>query len=343
VIEFGWPWALLFLPLPLVVYWLLPKSDRQDAALRVPFYHMASGFEGEQVQVRRSRVRRLVMILCWLALVCAATRPEWIGEQIELPTSGRDLMLAVDISGSMGQDDMQLDGEQVSRLHAVKVIAGSFIETRIGDRLGLILFGTKPYVQTPLTFDRNTVRQLLEETPLGIAGGKTAVGDAIGLAVKRLQSRPAESRVLVLLTDGRNNIGELSPLQAANIAAQEGVRIYTIGFGADEMLIPGFFGTRRVNPSAELDTDTLTRIAEETGGLFRRARTTEELQAIYKELDELEPIDQETETYRPEKSLFAWPLGFAVLTSLALGLLHPAFLGLLAGIFRRKSTALLVN
>ena len=164
---------------------------------------------------------------------------------------------------------------------------------------------------------------MLAETPLGIAGGKTAIGDAIGLAVKRLKSRPAENRVLVLLTDGVNNVGEVEPLQAAKLAKLEGIRIYTVGFGADELIVPGLLFNRKINPSAELDTKTLTEIANLTGGIYQRARSTSELVKIYAALDELEPIELEQETFRPIKSLYFWPLGLVFILSLLFAALHP--------------------
>jgi Ca-activated chloride channel family protein len=325
MIEFLWPWAIAFLPLPIIIYFLAPRADRQEPALQVPFFAAVTSYDSTSGDAkRRSLIRRTLLILMWLALVLSATRPQWIGEPIELPTTGRDLLLAVDISGSMGTEDMTLDGRQTTRLAVVKDVVGDFVEGRKGDRLGLILFGTRAYLQTPLTFDRNTVRALLDETPLGIAGGKTAIGDAIGLSVKRLQERPAENRVLILLTDGVNNVGEVDPTQAAKLAAQEGIRIYTIGFGADEMVVPGFLFNRTVNPSAELDVETLTAIASLTGGIFQRARSSDELADIYAALDELEPIEQDQETYRPIRSLFWWPLAFTLTLSLLFTALHPA-------------------
>ncbi len=337
MIEFIWPYAALFLPLPLLVYWLFPKANRQEPALQVPFFSTASSYDSTSFQSKRNQwLRRTLMILVWFALVISATRPQWIGEPIELPTTGRDLMLAVDISGSMGTEDMQLDGSTTTRLAVVKDVVGDFVERRKGDRLGLILFGTRAYLQTPLTFDRNTVRTLLTETPLGIAGGKTAIGDAIGLSVKRLMDRPADNRVLVLLTDGVNNVGEVEPVQAAKLAAQEGIRIYTIGFGADEMVVPGFLFQRTVNPSAELDIETLTEIADITGGIFQRARSSDELAAIYEALDELEPIEQDQETYRPVRSLFWYPLAFALIASLLLTLFHPTMTSWVSGLLTTR-------
>jgi Ca-activated chloride channel family protein len=324
MIEFQWPWAVYFLPLPILIYLLLPAWKKKDAALHVPFYSSAIAYDSSKHREnKRNLLRRLALILSWTALVLASSRPQWIGEPVQLPATGRDLMLAVDISGSMGTEDMRLNNRKTTRLHVVKEVVGDFVERRRGDRLGLILFGSQAYLQTPLTFDRFTVRSLLTETPLGIAGGKTAIGDAIGLAVKRLHDRPVESRILILLTDGQNNVGEVSPIQAAQIAAKEGVKIYTIGFGADELVVPGLLFNRTINPSSELDSETLMQIAEVTGGIYQRARDSRELQAIYEELDRLEPIEQDLETYRPVKSLYAWPLGFVFIMTLLLAAIHP--------------------
>ena len=324
MIEILWPWAFSVLPLPLLMYILLPRFEQRDTALYVPFYRSATSFDAQQLATaRRNLWQRFLLILCWLALVVAAAQPQFIGDPVELPTTGRDLMLAVDISGSMGTEDMVLNGQKTTRLEVVKDVIGDFVERREGDRLGLILFGSLAYLQTPLTFDRNTVRTLLLETPLGVAGGKTAIGDAIGLAVKRLHDRPADSRILILLTDGQNNAGEVTPIKAAQIAAQEGVKIYTIGFGADELTVPGLLFNRTINPSSELDSKTLTEIAETTGGIYQRARDSSELVQIYEQLDRLEPIEQDVEVYRPVKSLYFWPLGLALICSFLIALLHP--------------------
>jgi Ca-activated chloride channel family protein len=336
MIEFTWPWALAFLPLPFIVYWLLPAANRQEAALYVPFFGVAAGYSGEHRRNHKSRLRHALMILVWLALVLACTRPQYVGDPIDLPATGRDLFLLVDISGSMGTEDMAVGGNRTTRLRVVKAVVGDFVERRQGDRLGLILFGTRPYVQTPLTFDRNTVRTLLDETPLNIAGGKTAIGDAIGLGIKRLKDRPSAARILILLTDGRNNVGEVAPLQAARIAAHENVKIYTIGFGSDQMEIPGLLFNRTINPSAELDEATLTEIARLTGGVYQRARDASELASVYRELDRLEPIEQDREIYRPTRALFVWPLGLAFALSFLLAALHPLFVGWVTGWLSRE-------
>jgi Ca-activated chloride channel family protein len=254
----------------------------------------------------------------WLLLVTAAARPVWLGPPVDLPVSGRDLLLAVDLSGSMGTKDFKLNGQQVDRLTAVKAIAGDFIQRRIGDRLGLILFGLNAYVQSPLTFDRKTVNTLLQESAIGLAGDQTAIGNAIGLAVKELRRNPKGNKVLILLTDGANNAGEVDPLEAAKLAAREGLTIYTIGIGADSMLVPSLFGAQRVNPSQDLDEDTLRAIAKATGGRYFRARDSAALDKIYGIIDGLQPVDQERQTFRPRRSLFYWPLAMALITAVPL-------------------------
>jgi len=318
VIHFEWQEILYLIPLPLLVRYLLPPVRRhQEAALRVPFYKELLSFGGASRRAGgQSWLIFVLLLLAWMLLVVAAARPQWLGEPVVLPASGRDLMLAVDTSGSMEMDDMVLNGRQVDRLTVVKSVAGDFIERRVGDRVGLILFGDQAYLQTPLTFDRQTTRYMLDEAAIGLAGQKTAIGDGIGLAVKRLRERPQDSRVLILLTDGANTAGEVDPVQAAKLAAEVGVKIYTIGVGADEMRLRGFFGSRTINPSADLDEETLQYIADTTGGAYFRARDTQSLEAIYAQIDQLEPAITETETFRPVQPLFFYPLAGALLLSL---------------------------
>lgn len=208
---------------------------------------------------------------------------------------------------------MVIQNYQVDRLTAVKKVVGQFVEQRKGDRVGLILFGSEPYIQAPLTFDLNTVNQLLTEAQLGMAGKATAIGDATALAVKRLRNRPEESRVLILLTDGANTAGEIPPEKAAELAKTESIKIYTVGIGADEMIQRSFLGNRRVNPSRDLDEKLLTTMADMTGGQYFRARNAPELELIYEAINRLEPIEQEAKTYRPTQSLFHWPLSMALL------------------------------
>jgi Ca-activated chloride channel family protein len=252
---------------------------------------------------------KIVLFLCWLCTLLALSRPQWVGDPVPLPTSGRDLLLAVDISPSMRQRDMRIGGQIVNRLVAVKSVVGEFVAQREGDRLGLILFGEQAYLQTPLTFDRKTLKTLLYEAQLGFAGSNgTAIGDAIGLAVKRLQDRSENHRVVILLTDGANNSGALDPIKAAQLASRAKVKIYTIGVGA--------------RGASGLDEQTLSEVAKITGGHFFRARNPAELDAIYQELNRLEPVDQEAETIRPTISLYHWPLSVAFILSLLIAVVR---------------------
>jgi Ca-activated chloride channel family protein len=311
--QLEWPWVLALLPLPLLVYWLLPaQSSPRQAALRVPLIDdfRLGGEAAESVTPRRWR--QWLSLLAWILLVLAASRPQWSGEAVAIAVSGRDLVLAVDLSDSMRTADFIIEGKQVNRLYATKLVASDFIERRRGDRLGLILFGTQAYLQAPLTFDSKTVNRLLQEAAIGLAGERTAIGDAIGLALKRLDLESDNSHVLVLMTDGANTAGEVTPLKAAQIAAERGLKIYTIGIGADEQIESSWFGQRRVNPSAQLDEKTLREIAQISGGRYFRARDSEELADIYRLLDELEPLPRDTDHLRPVRPLFMWPLALAL-------------------------------
>lgn len=328
MIEWLWPAMVVLAPLPWLVRRLASTARSQDPALRAPFFDEWQQLSESQ-PTRASgggAIPALSLWLLWLLLLTAAARPVWIGEPIELPNSGRDLMLAVDISGSMRIEDMQVGQTVARRIDAVRQLGAEFIVRRTGDRLGLILFGTNAYVQSPLSFDTATVKRFLLEARIGFAGQETAIGDAIGLAVKRLKERPAESRVLILLTDGQDTASSVAPLDAAKLAANLGIRIYTIGIGADEMTLPGLFGSsfgsRQVNPSAELDEAGLQEIAKISGGQYFRARSPRELANIYQLLDQLEPVEQETATYRPRQALGYLPLLLALLLSFLLALRH---------------------
>ena len=330
MLSLEWLWALMFLPLPWLYRFLLPVAKVGDeSVLRVPFITDFMRITTGSFSFNRRRLLLWLGFIAWSFLVLAAARPQWIGDPIELPVSGRDIMLAVDLSGSMKMEDFELgNNEVVDRLTATKAVAGDFIKRRVGDRIGLILFGRQAYIQTPLTFDRETVQKLLYESAIGMAGRETAIGDAIGLAVKRFRemkksnandhsNNTASTRpILILLTDGANTAGEVQPIKAAEFAAQEGLRIYTIGIGADEIIVPSLFGARRVNPSQDLDEKTLTAIASATGGRYFRARDTQELEKIYHLLDELEPVARETQSFRPKTSLYMWPLSIATLFGL---------------------------
>jgi len=315
VLEWAWPWLFVLLPLPWLAARILPPARLPSAAaLRLPF--ALTGLDSAGAAAPVPRWCTVVAFVAWLLLLVAMARPQWIGDAQALPRSGRDLLLAVDASGSMETQDMVIGGHAVSRYAAVKAIAGDFIQRRLGDRIGLIVFGSQAYLLTPLTFDRDTVLKQLDDSAVGLPGRETAIGDAVGLGIKRLHERPQNERVLILLTDGVNDAGELDPHKAIELAVVEHVKIYTIGIGAEAMRVNGFFGSQVINPSAELDARLLTDMAEKSGGRFYRARDTAELAKIYYEIDQLEPADDAQQQYRPIDELFYWPLSAVLLLTL---------------------------
>lgn len=311
MLNLAYPWLLLLTVIPLLLYWWRSHRQAVDAPV-LPMGHWLSDLPGVSHRGNATPLwRQLLLLLGWCLLILALARPQHVGEQVQLPVTGRDLMLLVDISPSMDEQDMVVQGRSINRLQAVKVVLDDFITRRQGDRLGLILFGTEPYVQAPLTFDLKTVKTLLTEAGLGMAGRATAIGDAVGLSIKRLRDRPQDQRVAILLTDGANTAGEITPDKATEIAKAAGVRLYTIGIGAESMIQSGFLGSRRVNPSRDLDEALLTRMAEQTGGQYFRARSLPELEMIYESINQLEPIELEGKFYRPVTELFVWPAGAA--------------------------------
>ena len=315
MISFAWPWLLLLMPLPLLVYWLPKKNnERANAALIMP--QLIESTAVHITSPSNKKAPLIILCVCWLLSVLSLSQPQWLGDAIDIPTKGREMMIAVDLSGSMQIEDMSLRGSTVNRLDMLKVVLGDFIERRVGDRLGLILFADDAYMQTPMTFDRKTVKQMLEESVLGLVGRKTAIGDAIALAVKRFDAKQKSNKVLLLLTDGQNTAGKILPEQALELAIAKGITIYSIGIGADVMLQESLFGTRRVNPSSDLDEKTLTKLAEQTGGKYFRAKDSQGMNQIYQLLDQLEPIDQEQQQMRPLTALYYWPLALALLISM---------------------------
>jgi Ca-activated chloride channel family protein len=317
MISLAWPWALLALPLPLVATWLPRVRDPGGVALRFPLEHAPSLEVTSGATRTHILTARLVLAaLAWVLLVFAAARPEWVGEPVSVGVSGRDLMLALDVSGSMDTSDYELNNRMVSRLAVVKAVAARFIERREQDRIGLILFGSRAFLMTPLTFDRTTVATMLTEAVVGLAGRETAVGDAIALAVKRLREQPEDNRVLILLTDGASNAGHIEPLAAAELAAEAGVRIYTIGIGGGMSDTGWPFGAGALGGGADFDPETLRQVAEMTGGRFFAANARAQLEQIYAELDRLEPSQRDERPFLPRRALFVWPAAGALLLSL---------------------------
>jgi len=316
----AWPWALLMLPLPLLAWLLLPpRKSNASRALRVPSLSRFQSLQDAHSSWR-SQLSSILWLAAvgWLLVVLATARPQWLGEPVNSDVSGRDLMLCIDISESMLAQDMLQGQTLLSRMDVVRSLGSDFIAKRTGDRVGLVLFGEQAYVQTPLTFDHATVQHFLAEAQVGLAGNATAIGDAIGLAVKRLHDRAEEGRVLILITDGANSAGVVGPLEAAQIAKKSDIRIHTIGVGSD----PRDRRARSRMPVASLDEAALKQIAQVTGGQYFRARDVSELNRIYATIDQLEPVDSEEQSFRPLTELFSWPLGLALMLSLLACCLH---------------------
>ncbi len=309
--HIDWPWMLVFLPLPwLIVHWL-PEAKQSGSAIYMPFASEL-GAQFHTQSLKRNWAKTCFLALCWLSLVFAATRPQWLGQAEPVASNGRRFMLAVDVSGSMETKDM---AGGATRLSVVQKVAGDFVKGRTGDQIGLIVFGSLPYVQTPITPDLDTVQKFLQQTMIGIAGTQTDIGDAIGLAIKQLQDAPAtikknSDNVLVMVTDGASNTGVVDPIEAAEMAAKAGLKIYTIGVGAAEG--SGIFGT---GGNQDLDEDTLKAIAKTTGGLYFRATDAGALQSVYAKIDALEPSTSHAQWVRPSTEWFVWPLAFFLLLS----------------------------
>ena len=303
MLELNWPWFLLILPLPLFMYFL-PSKNQQQSSIWWPSAKLLAQHQETTQLNPKFNISLLLLALAWIALVFAIARPSWLGEPTQVTPSGRDLLIALDLSGSMQVTDMSLNGESADRLSAAKSVLADFIQRRRGDRVGIIVFGSKAYLQAPLSFDTTTINQLVQETQIGFAGEKTAIGDAIGLGIKQLENKPSDQKVLILMTDGANTAGRVQPQQAANFAHSQQVKIHTIGIGADQMQVQGFFGPKSINPSADLDEALLQNIAQQTGGEYFRARSTADLQSIYNILDHLEPTPSEDLWQRPKTDFF---------------------------------------
>ncbi|MCZ2722815.1 VWA domain-containing protein [Marinomonas sp. 15G1-11] len=326
MLEFVWPWFFLLLPLPLLMRFITPTTPKSE----IIWWPTASLISKQSTSQSSGRVIKnptLILFLCaWLVLVTAIARPVWVGDPIEITPSGRDLFIAVDLSGSMQVTDMQVNKETVDRLSAAKHVLNDFISTRKGDRIGIIVFGTKAYLQAPLSYDLEALNKLINENQIGFAGEQTAIGDAIGLGIKQLENKDSDKKVLILMTDGANTAGRVQPAQAASFAASQNVKIHTIGIGADEMVVQGFFGPKVINPSSDLDEPLLQDIASSTGGHYFRARSTSELSHIYHLIDQLEPTPSEDLWQRPKTTLLHW-LGLLGLILIGFGfILQKTFL-----------------
>ncbi|MEE8525523.1 MAG: VWA domain-containing protein [Thermoanaerobaculia bacterium] len=316
MLELDFPWMFALLPAPLLAWWLLPAYRERRQSVRVPFFEKVAAATGAEparggVQRRRNVLQGLIATLAWALIVTALARPQLVEPPIEKIESARDLMLAVDLSGSMDTPDMlDPEGHRIQRLDAVKLVLDDFIARREGDRLGVVVFGNQAFLQAPFTQDHDLVRTLLEQTRPRLAGPQTMIGDAIGLTIKTFENSEAKDRVLVLLTDGNDSGSKVPPNKAAEIAAQNGITIHTVAVGD-----PSSTG------ESEMDLDTLQAVADATGGQAFRADDRAQLEEIYRQIDALAPVDVETFSYRPTRPLYHWPLAAAVLLTLLYHLL----------------------
>ena len=313
MISFFWPWLLLLMPLPLLIRaWLSPRHSFRTA-LRVPFYQtamaLAEAYRGGLASFRDA----LLPLLIWSLLVCSVAQPLWVSDDQPVPITGRDLMMLIDVSGSMRQMDFQQADQPADRLTVVKTVAARFVEGRKGDSVGLILFGDKPYVWASLTHDRNAVIELIGEAQIALAGETTAIGDAIGLAIKRMREVDSDSRVIVLLTDGANTEGNINPRQAARLARELGIRIYTIGVGAPDTPAPNPYGIWSSSGAGRFEREVLQDMAELTGGVFFHVLDARGLQEAYVRLDELEPALTDEAYKYFARPLYPWTLALALL------------------------------
>lgn len=319
--EFLWPWMAAFLPLPWLVRRVLKPVVQQQTPLLAPHIvqRVSASFAEESLIQPSNRPKRIpgLFSVLWILFLLAAMRPVWFLTPTPFTSSGKDMILAVDLSGSMQKADMYLGGQDVDRLTAVKSVVAEFIEQRQGDRMGLVVFGSQAFLQSPLTYDLQTVKTLLNEAEIGMAGNNTAIGDAIGLTLKhRIKNRQNEA-VLVLLTDGSNTAGKVDPLEAAEKAGELGLKIYTIGVGQVEHRtgLDAFLKSSK----SDMDLPSLKKIAELTQGQFFLANDTQQLQEIYQAINKLESVEHEVHSYRLRTELYVWPLGLAFVLSLLLG------------------------
>jgi len=327
MLVFEYVWMFLLLPLPLLAWALLPAYRDEQRSVRVPFFEETAAAAGLKpargaVILKRSLVQKFAGPLIWVLMVAAMARPQWVEDPVEKIQSARDLMLAIDLSGSMeARDFTDRNGERVDRLTAVKEVVGEFIEKRTGDRIGLIVFGAGAYPQAPFTLDHESCRLLLEQAGIGMAGPQTAIGDAIGLAIKQFEKSEVEERVLILLTDGNDTASKMPLDRAADIARQKGIVIHTIGIGDPE-----------AGGENQVDLAALERISEVTGGRSFRGEDREGLAGIYATLDEMTPQNYERQVWPPKRPLYYWPLGGAM------GVLLLFYLGMIgATLLRRRN------
>ncbi|MGY0393382.1 vWA domain-containing protein [Bizionia sp. KMM 8389] len=303
--HFAYPLVALLIPLPLLIYWLLPPLKNKSTALKFPYFSRVATVTNQKPKKasfikKRNWFSWFIMYTIWLLLLSALASPELVGKPEKKIKTSRNFLIVADISFSMANTDWVLDGKRVTRWLAVKDIMRQFIGERKSDRMGLVFFGTNAYIQAPFTSDLKTIQTMLDEADVGMAGQMTNIGKAIVKGMDLFERDTIPNKVMLLLTDGVDSGEEILPLDAANIAKRDSTVIYTVGIGD-----PG-------NASSDLDERTLKEISEMTGGKYFRAKDTEAFQQIYDELDTLEPIEFEEESFVPKTLLYYIPLGIAI-------------------------------
>jgi len=317
--SFEWPFIFLLFPL-LWLMRLIPLSKKNEVMLKVPFLSKIN-YLNQKSTTRFFSANlsiKTISLIAWTLFIFACANPKWLGQAFPIKHDGHNIMFAIDLSPSMSIPDLQQDHHNITRLETVKEVARQFIDKRYGDKLGLILFASNAYLQTPLTVDKKTILHMLNDATIGLAGNHTAIGDAIGLAIKKLDHENIKSRIVILLTDGGNNSGTIDPLEAAELAKDQQIKIYTVGIGASKLMIHGFFNDEIINPSVDLDETLLKKIAYITKGEYFRAQNQKTLISILEKINLLEPISINAKSARPVISLFYWPLAGAFLLLLIL-------------------------
>ena len=316
MLEFDLPLAFLLLPLPALIYLLSPEFRDRGESVRAPFFRRLVDITGREptigaVVLTKRGLQRASIVLIWILIVSALARPVWVGEPIVKETSARDMLLIVDLSGSMEANDfVDASGDKITRLDAVKQVLSDFIERRKGDRLGLAVFGSAAFPQAPFTEDHEVVSALLNEVQARMAGPRTVIGDALGLSIRLFEASDSDNKVVVMLTDGNDTGSQMPVARAAQIAADNGITVHTIAMGD-----PATVGEDR------LDIDALEAISKTTNGRFFLALDRDALDGVYDELDRIEPELVETLSYQPKESLFHYPLGAAAIFALLMALM----------------------
>ncbi len=312
--EIAHKWVFLLLPLPILIYWTLPAFRKKKSALIVPFFQRAGAISSQHPKKnawisRRGLLAWICLILCWILLITAASSPQFVGQPGKKTRTVRSFLIAADISFSMAQRDWAVNGKLMTRWDAVKYLMKDFIAERKSDQIGLEMFATHAYLQAPLTTDLETINWLLDQTEVGMAGQMTSIGEAIAFGIKIFREDTIKQRVMLLMTDGVDGGTDISPLDAAAAAQHDSVTIYTLGIG------------NSTSGGYAIDETLLTRIAETTGGKYFRADSQQEMQAVYTELNKLQPIVYEENTYKPVVLLYMYPLGASIILILVFSLL----------------------